>query len=119
MSEERDVPDLPTLLTDITAAIDRLDKTPVTDAEAVKAMVVNDVLPLMKDFIESTLYAFEDIQDLVEPIKITGAEAQNIATILQATLQSNPGNKELAERINDGLEALDMGDDDEEEETQN
>lgn len=116
-TEERDVPDLPTLLNEIQQMQGRFDVSvakaqsdPAELAKASVAFVQNDMLPWLKDFVESTWYGIEDLIDKVNPVEITGAEADEISTLLQAALQTNP---QLAERITPLLGALDTGGDDE------
>lgn len=117
--EERDVPDLPTILSDTSALIVKVDQAQPGQPHADPLNIIrNELLPLLKDLIESVSYAFEDVHDMLEPIKLTGAEANNIADILLAARAANPDNTALLEKIQDGLEALEYqeGDDDEEDE---
>ena len=111
---ERDIPDLPTLLADIEGTMVRLDN-PSSQADAMSE-IRNTVLPLMKDFVEAMMVFGEDVQDMVNPVEITAAQAQNISTMLTAFAQSNPGNPEIAERVKSALEDLDLGDDEDEDE---
>jgi len=112
---ERDIPDFPTLLADIEGTMVRLDN-PSSQADAMSE-IRNTILPLMKDFVEAVMVFGEDVQDMVNPVEVTAAEAQDIGTMLTAFAQSNPGNPEIAERVKTALEALDLaeGDDDEDE----
>jgi len=127
MTEERDVPPLDNLLADLEPMQERLDlavKAADEKGEVFNAgqFLQNDLLPFLKDFLESTLYGFEDIQEMVEPpIEIPHDEAVNIVEILEATKQSNAGNTLLIERIERGLSALkpDTEDDEDEEEETN
>ena len=115
MAEERDIPDFPTLLAEIEATSARLDN-PSSQADAMSE-IKNTILPLMKDFVEAVMVFGEDVQDMVNPVELTAAEAQDIGTMLTAFAQSNPGNPEIAERVQTALESLDLGgeDDDEDE----
>ena len=118
-NEERDVPPLDVLLSDISQMQERFDQQAkeCPDAEARSLLAVsfvqNDLLSFLKDFVESTLFAFED----VSPIEIPSSEAENMVEILKATKESNPGNALLGERIDRALTFLEPGDaeDDEEE----
>ena len=104
---ERDIPDFQTLLSDIDGQMLRLDN-PATQADALSE-IKNTVLPLMKDLVEVLMVFGEDVQDMVNPVEITATEAQDIGTMLTALAQSNPGNTELAERVQVALDALDLG----------
>lgn len=122
MAEERDIPDFPTLLADIEGTMVRLDN-PASQADAMSE-IRNTILPLMKDVIEAMMVFGEDVQDMVNPVEISAAEAQDIGTMLTAFAQSNPGNPEIAERVQAALESLDLNegegeDDDEDEEETN
>lgn len=117
--EERNVPDIPTILNDIVSLIAKVDTAQPGHPHADPMNVLkNEVLPLLKDLTESVGYALEDLQDLVDPIKLTGAEASEIADILIAARDANPNNTALLEKIEAGLEALEYqeGDGDGEEE---
>lgn len=120
VDEERDVPDLPTILTDINALIAKVDAAQPGQPHADPMNVLrNELLPLLKDLTESVGYALEDVQDLVDPIKLTGAEASGIADILLAARAANPNNPALLEKIQDGLDALEYqegGDEEDDEE---
>lgn len=120
--EERDVPDLPTILNDIHLLIAKVDTAQPGQPHADPMNVIrNEILPLLKDLTESVGYALEDVQDLVDPIRLTGAEASGIADILLAAREANPNNPALLEKIQEGLDALDYeegeggGDEDDEE----
>ena len=128
-NEERDVPPLDVLLSDIAQMQERFDaqSKEAPDAESRSLLAVsfvqNDMLPWLKDFVESTLFAFEDVQDLVNPIEIPSSEAENMIEILEATKQSNVGNVLLTQRIEQALAVLkpddDAEDDEEEDEETN
>lgn len=127
-NEERDVPPLDVLLTDVAQMQERFDAQTkeAPDAEARSLLAVsfiqNDILPWLKDFVESTLFGFEDVQDQIAPIEIPASEAENIVEILEATKQSNVGNVLLTERIDRALTVLkpdDAEDDEEEDEESN
>jgi hypothetical protein len=117
--EERAVPDLPTLLADANTLQERLDKGEVTD---VIAFLKNDLVGLIRDTIESTLYGFEDVQDEINPIKLTGGSAKEMLLILQASLQVSP---HMAARLQPLIDELaeqlgeDEDDEEDEEEDQN
>ncbi len=125
-AEERDVPPLDVLLNDVTEMQARFDDQAKSapDAEARSQLAVsfiqNDMLPWLKDFVESTLYGFEDT---LPPVEIPATEAENIVEILEATKQSNAGNTLLVERIDRALsfvkEDEDDAEDEDEEETTN
>lgn len=121
-NEERDVPPLDVLLSDITQMQERFDaqskETPDAEARSLLAVsfIQNDMLPWLKDFVESSLFGFEDIQDQIAPIEIPASEAENMVEILEATKQSNVGNVLLTERIDRALAVLKPVDDDEDEE---
>jgi len=121
-NEERDVPPLDVLLNDIAQMQERFDaqSKEAPDAESRSLLAVsfvqNDMLPWLKDFVESTLFAFEDVQDLVNPIEIPSSEAENMVEILKATKDSNPTNVLLVERIERALTFLEPDDAEDEEE---
>src|SRR5882724_11303215 len=108
MAEEKEVPDPMSLLADLGAMQERLDKGLVPDA---LMFLKNDLLPLIKDFMESTVMAFEDVQDELDPIKLTGADAKEALTLLQSTLQTNPQLKDRLEPLIETL-AEQLGEDD-------
>ncbi len=107
--EEKEVPDPIDLLKDLEGMQERLDKGQVPDP---LMFLKNDVLPLLKDFMQSTIMAFEDVQDDINPIKLTGADAKENLTVLQATLQTNPQLKDRLEPIIESLQEQ-LGDEDE------
>ncbi len=118
MSEERDVPQLDELGTEIDAQIARLDNTPEGSITAASVMseLKNTVLPLLKDLAAATGLGFEEIQDEVNPIKLGGAAAQNIGELLQALKAGSPGNADLHGRIDEALVDLEQVDEPEEDE---
>jgi hypothetical protein len=122
-NEERLVPPLDTLLADLGPMQERLDAAVKEKTFDAAQFLQNELMPFVKDLVESTLYAFEDVQDLVNPITVPGDDAESLIEILEATKASNPGNTLLIERIDRGLavlrqeddgEAEDEGDEDEE-----
>lgn len=112
---EREIPDFPTLLADTEKDIARLE-SPVSQADALSE-IKNTVLPLIRDLIEAIMIFGEDIQDEINPVKLNSSEAQDIGTLLQSVVHANPGNAELAERVNGHLESLDLLDEPEDEES--
>lgn len=117
---EREVPDLADLANQIQETMDQLDGPAGQTADAM-SQIKNTILPLMKDLAESVIFALGDLEEAAIPVEISRAEAADIATLLQAVLHSNPGNADLAARVQAGLEALEQTDepegDDEDEET--
>lgn len=113
--EERDVPPLPALAADIQSTIERLRKMSFETPQQVASVLINDLLPLMKDMVESTWYGFEDVQDEINPIRLTGSEAQEVKTLLLAAKQGAVGNALLTARIDSALEPFDVLDEDEDE----
>jgi hypothetical protein len=123
MAEEREIPTLDELVTEIEGIVERLDKdhpagAPV-DPAALMSEIKNTVLPLMKDLAASTALGFVEIQDIVDPIKLSGADAEEVAALLKAFAQTRPTDAALQERIGLAMEALEQDDEegDEEEET--
>ncbi len=122
--EERDVPPLDVLLSDVTEMQARFDQQVKETADAdpdakfkmATSFIQNDMLPWLKDFVEATLFGFEDVQDQIAPIEIPASEAENIVEILEATKASNPTNTLLNERIEQALAVLRPDADDEAEE---
>lgn len=113
MAEEKEPPDPMSLLADLGVMQERLDKGQVPD---IALFLRDDILPLMKDFMESTIMAFEEVQDELDPIKLTGADAKEALTLFQSTLQTNPQLKDRLEPLIETL-AEQLGEDDEEPET--
>ncbi len=114
MAEERDVPMLEDLLGEIDATMARLDASPTpTDIEGVWSELKNTILPLMKDVVASTRLDLIEIQDIVDPIKLTTVEAEENEELLKAFAASRPGDTALQERINGMLAVLERGDDEE------
>jgi hypothetical protein len=117
-TEERDVPPLDTILADLDPMQQRLDQHVKEGTFNAGVWLQNELMPLIKDFVESTLFGFEDIQDQIAPVEIPAAEAESIVEILEATKASNAGNKLLADRIDRALAHLKpeiVGGDDEDE----
>lgn len=117
MAEERDIPTLDDLAVEIDGIIARLDRdypagAPV-DAAAVMSELKNTVLPLMKDLSASTTLGFVEIQDIVDPIKLTGGEAEEISALLKAFAATRQGDSALLERIAQANEFLEQDDEDE------
>lgn len=112
-TEERDVPELPSLLEEIEATVQAFDKRSEESITAREIWIElkNTILPLFKDFAASTMFALEDIRDLADPVELSGEQAQDIGTMLQALAQSQPTNPELQERVREALEALDQDSD--------
>ena len=120
---ERDVPGLDELVIEIDANIARLDNAAgEITAASVMSELKNTILPLMKDIASSAGLGFEEIQDIIEPIKLTGASAQNIGELLQGFKAASPGNANLHGRIDEALvdlEQMDPPDEDEDDEETN
>lgn len=121
MSEERDIPTLEELSTEVDATVARLDKVaPSTNPEIqnLRDEIKNTLLPLIKDLAASTSIGLIYVQDLAEPVELSGAEADEAATLLKAFAESQPLDKALQERIAIAVEPLlgDDGEDDEDEE---
>ncbi len=123
-TEERDIPELQDLVTEIENTIKSLDNRPAAsfDAAALLAEIKNTVLPLIKDVAESTLISLVEIRDIAEPVELTGQEADEMATLLAAFRESQKDtNPQLVERIDNALAvfAEDEDDEDSEEEDAN
>lgn len=123
MAEERDVPDLGTIVNDLTATQERIDalvsnnkSDPVALAQALASFIQNDLMVIVKDLAESTLIGMQELQDMVDPIEIPGSAAQEIADLLQALKAQNAANPDLVARCDEALDVLDVGDDGEDEE---
>jgi polygalacturonase len=116
-NEERDVPPLDNLLADLGPMQERLDAAAKAGTLDAGQFLQNELMPFLKDLVESTLFGFEDIQDLVNPIEVPGEDAAMMIEIFQATKESNPGNTLLAEKIDRAIAVLsqDGGEDDEDE----
>lgn len=118
MAEERDVPTLDELVNEIDNLSARLDKdypdgTEVSGA-AVMSELKNTFLPFLKDVAAATMIDIGEIQDIVDPVKITRAEADETSALLQAFAASRPTDLALQERIAATLELLENDDDDDE-----
>lgn len=117
-TEERDVPELQDLVTDLEGTMKRYDEAPEGSIDW-ESEVKNTLLPFMKDLTESVMLGMVELQDMVDPIKLTGAEAQEIGTLLAALRESQPTNAQLVSRIDEALTLLsdepdeEEGDDDE------
>jgi|SRR5882672_4427086 len=120
MSEERDIPTLEDLAADIDAQIKRLDAPRTTAVTADEAMneIRNTVLSLMKDMVLSTSMGLMFVQDLAEPVELTGSEADEIATLLKAFAASRPTDLALQGRLQEALELVSGEDDEDEDETE-
>lgn len=113
-TEERDVPELQDLVTDLEGTMKRYDEAPQGSIDW-ESEVKNTLLPLMKDLAESTMLAMVELRDIVDPVTISTEDAQEIGTLLAALRESQPGNAQLVSRIDAALAVLsDEGDDDEE-----
>jgi len=110
--EERDVPQLDELMTDIDNQVARYDQVPEEQLTGKYLMseIKNTILPLLKDIVASTGLGFEEIQDLIEPVKITAAQAQNIGELLEALKAGTPGNSTLHARVDEALIDLEQKD---------
>lgn len=108
--EDREVPELPDLVTEIDATIAQLSQPGAAERDPI-AEIRETVLPLLKDLATSVMFAVEDLQDQVNPVELTGAEAQEAMQLLKALAQLQPTNTQLQERVTQMLEAL--GGDDE------
>ncbi len=123
MAEERSVPEMTTILDDANSMHERLDAgiaaaggDPARVATFLATFLQNDLMPLLKDQVESTLYALEDLQDLADPVTIPGRLAQENADLLLALKAQNSGNPEMVSRIDEVLEHLIDGDGEENDE---
>jgi len=118
--EERDIPQLDELATDITVQIELLDKTPPEQVtpEFLHGVLRNTVLPLLKDLAESADANFVELSDLVDPLKISRGRAAEIKELLQSFKVASPGQSLLHERIDESLVDLDDDEPDDEEETE-
>ncbi len=121
MSEERDIPTLDDLATEIDATIAKWDgpagelpADPVAAIKHVWSEIKNTILPLVKDLTASTSVGLMYVQDLAEPVELTGGEADEVATLLKAFAGSRPGDTALQERIAAALEPLEPDDDEDE-----
>lgn len=116
MSEERDIPTLDDLVNEIEALSQRLDRdyppsTQVT-AEAVMSELKNTLLPLIKDVASAAMIDISDLNDAVNPVKVSMVDAQEMADLLKAFAASRPTDLELQARIKDKVDILE-GEDDE------
>jgi hypothetical protein len=120
MAEERDVPTLDELVIECDTIAANLDKTYPPGAEVSGADVMselkNTILPLIKDVAASAMLDIGEIQDDINPVKLTRADADEAAILLKAYAASNPTDAGLQGRIAAQLEALEDGDDEEDEE---
>lgn len=130
MSEERDIPTLEDLAKEIEATAVRFDQQAAAAESSGVPMTVNQlrdelrntILPLMGDIVASARLDFVEVHDIIDPVKLTTTEAEEIEELLQALKASRPTDTALAERVDAALEALDSdvndeGDDDEEPES--
>lgn len=127
MSEERDIPTLEDLAKEIEATALRFDQqaaaatssgVPIT-VEQLRDELRNTFLPLLGDVVASTGLDLMEIRDMVDPIKLTTPDAEEIEALLQAFKASRPTDTALAERVDAALGLLvpeSDEDDDEEEE---
>lgn len=123
MAEEREVPDLVTIVDDFKNMSERLDAgiancgdDIVKQVDFLKSFIQNDLMSILKDFAESSLFGFQDLNDAVNPVEIPGHIAEQATELLQAYKALNQANPALVERLDEVLEHLDDGDDDAEEE---
>lgn len=118
-TEERDTPSLGDLFTEIEAKMADFDARPAGSLD-VELELKNTILPLLKDVVASVGFAIEDLQDIVDPIKLSSQDAQEIGTLLAAfreMVTANPqlgAAPQLVERIDDALAAVSDEDDDDE-----
>ena len=73
----------------------------------------NTILPLMKDITASTMLDLIELRDIVDPIKLNTAEADEIEALLKAFSESRVGDTALQARIAEALMALERNDDEE------
>ena len=113
-TDEKEIPDPLSILKDLEGMQERLDKGQVPDP---LNFLKNDLVPTMKDLVEAMIVAFEDVQDEINPIKLTGGEAKEALTLFQAALQTNP---QLKDRFEPLIETLSeqLGEDDDEPEAE-
>lgn len=107
--DDRDIPELPDILKEVEQEMARIKKQPGKDAAT--ELIGGTVLSLMKDFIEATLLGFEEIQDQVNPVRLSGASAHEIGVLLKAALVSTPN---LKDRIEPLLVELEQDEEDDE-----
>ncbi len=118
MAEERDVPMLEELVTEIDATVARLDASPTAaTAESVMSEIKNTILPLMKDLASSCMLGFIEINDIIDPVKLTGEQADETVVLLKAYAAATT-DPALKERIAEALIPLEEEDDDETEGTE-
>jgi len=119
MAEERDVPTLDELVNEFDAVVARLDKDYPAGTEvlgsALMSEIKNTLMPLFKDVAAATLLDIIDIQDEINPVKLTQAQSEETADLLKAFAASRPTDPALQERIALALEPLEGDDDDDEE----
>lgn len=124
MSEERDIPTLDDLAKEIEATALRLDQQAAAatasgvafTAEQLLGEIRNTLLPLMGDIVASVSLDVIEIRDIVDPIKLTTPDAEEIEALLQAFKASRPTDTALGERCDAALSLLQPEGDDEEEE---
>lgn len=117
MAEERDVPTLEELANECDAIMARLDKdfpagTEVSGA-SLMSEIKNTLLPLFKDIAAAAFLDIIDLQDEINPVKISQAQAEETADLLKAFAASRPMDPALLERISAALEPLEGDEDDE------
>jgi len=113
--DEREVPELPDLVTEIDATIAQLNQPGAAGRDPITE-IRETVLPLLRDLATSVMFALEDLQDQVSPVELTGAEAQEGIQLLKAFVQLQPGNTHLQERVTQMIDALGGEGDDESDE---
>lgn len=96
------------------ASMKETQGNPEQQAAAIAAFLENDLMSWMVDFSDSLLVGLEEMQDLVDPVKLSGGAAQNLVDVLTAVKQSGGCPPALLEKVEEGLADL-TGDDDEEE----
>ena len=132
MSEERDIPTLDDLAKEIEATAQRLDQQAAAatasgvafTADQLLGEIRNTILPLMADIVASAQLDIIEIRDVIDPVKLTTPEAEEIEALLQAFKASRPTDTALGERVDAALEILESdggedGEEDEEEEPAN
>jgi len=118
MAEERDVPMLEDLVNEVDAIVARLDASPTpATAETVMSELKNTILPLIKDIAASTMLGLIEIHDEINPVKLSGEQADETAALLKAFAESTT-DAALKQRIAEALEPLEEEEDDGDEESE-
>lgn len=114
MAEERDIPMLEELVNECDAISARLDKDFPAGTEvpgsALMSEIKNTLLPLIKDVASAAMLDISDIQDEINPVKLSQAQAQDTADLLKAFAASRPTDPTLQERIALAVESLEDDD---------